>query len=628
MIKDVVKDAEGEKVFFLGNEAIARGAIEAGIDIYATYPGTPSSEISDTLSEACRLLRNKMEFYMEYSTNEKVAFEVAVAASLVGKRGMCAMKHVGVNVAADSLFSFAYMGAKGGFVVVSADDPSLHSSQNEQDNRWYGQAARIPVIEPSNVSEAKELVAKAFEVSEKFELPVMFRTCTRLNHASGIVELGKIPEKKLERIDWERNPLSQVLVPGVARKRKLILLEKIEKVRDYFNSELNEVREGKGTDGVIACGLGYSYVIEALERLNADLHIMKLITPYPPPEKIIEDFVSNLDRVAIVEEVDPFVELHVRAIAKDYGVEVYGKRNGYFPEHYELNLPVVEKGIAKMLGVQAPDYDSVLKRAEKLSSLAPPRPPVFCAGCPHAASFYALKNVSENHGGAALPSDIGCYTLGVNKPFETVDICLCMGGGIGISNGLARVVKNKVVITVGDSTFFHAAIPALIDAVHNGANITLLVLDNSTTAMTGHQPHPGLPSTGCGETGKQVSVEEVARGCGVEFIEVVRPYNIKKMEEVLTRAIEHEGVSVVVARQLCAILWNRQRKIKGIEIRPFEVLDNCNLCLECVSNFACPAIIYDGETVWIDDTQCAACGVCARVCPEDAIKPRKKVEAT
>jgi indolepyruvate ferredoxin oxidoreductase alpha subunit len=626
MIKDVVKDAVGERVFFLGNEAIARGAIEAGIDIYATYPGTPSSEISDTLSEACKFLKNRMEFYMEYSTNEKVAFEVAVSASLVGKRGMCAMKHVGINVAADSLMSFAYMGAKGGFVVVSADDPSLHSSQNEQDNRWYGKSAKIPVIEPPDVSSAKELVKKSFEISEEFGIPVMYRTCTRLNHASGIVELGKIPDKRLERVDWKRDPMSQVLVPGVARKRKLVLLDKIKKVREYFDRNLNETLNTDRKTGVIACGLCYGYVKDALARLDVDLPILKLITPYPIPENLIANFISGLEKVIVVEEGDSFVELHVKAIAKDYGVEIYGKENGYLPEHYELNISIVEQGIAKVLGRNG-DYSSILERSQKISSIAPPRPPVFCPGCPHAASFYAVKKLSDNYN-LSLPSDIGCYTLGVNKPFETVDICLCMGGGIGISNGLSRLVKDKVIVTIGDSTFYHAAIPALVDAVHNNANLTLLVLDNSTTAMTGHQPHPGLPSVGCGEQGKQIPIEEIAKGCGVEFVEVIKPYNIKRMEEVLRQAVEYEGVAVVVARQICAILWNRQRKAKGIEIRPYEVLDNCNLCLECVSNFACPAIIYDGSAVFIDDTQCAGCGVCMKVCPENAIKPRKKVEGS
>ena len=621
MIRDVVRDAPGERVFLLGNEAIARGAIEAGIDVYAAYPGTPSSEIADTLSEACRLLKGRMEFYMEYSVNEKVAFEVAVGASLAGKRGMCGMKHVGLNVAADALFSFAYIGARGGFVCVTADDPSMHSSQNEQDNRWFGKAAKVPVIEPSSVQEAKSYVSKAFEISEKFEVPVLFRTVTRLNHASGIIELGEIPEKKLEKKEWAKNPQSDVLVPAIARRRKLILLEKIRKVKDYFNtSDLNWVEGGDGKTGVIASGVSYRYAREALRRLGEDLPLLKLSTTFPLPEKLIEDFVSGLDRVAVVEELDPYVELHVKAIARDYGVEIYGKENGYFPENYEFNVSVVEKGIARMLGkATVMDYDFLLEKASNASSIAPPRPPVFCPACPHAASFYAIKKVA---GEEAFPSDIGCYTLGVNKPFEAVDITLCMGGGIGVSNGLSRVVKNKIIATAGDSTFFHATIPALINAVYNRANLVYIILDNSTTAMTGHQPHPGMNVKGCGEEPKTVRIEDVVRGIGVDFVEVVNPYNISKMEEVLKKAMEHEGVAVIVARQLCAIIWNRERRKKGIKIRSFEVREGCTRCLECVTSFACPAIIYDGESVWIDEALCAGCGVCTQVCPEKVIKPK------
>ncbi|MBE8539293.1 indolepyruvate ferredoxin oxidoreductase subunit alpha [Geoglobus acetivorans] len=622
MLKEVVLDAPGEKVFLLGNEAIARGAIEAGIDIYSAYPGTPSSEIVDTLSQACRLLKGKMDFYLEYSVNEKVAFEVAVGASLAGKRGMCGMKHVGVNVAADALFSFAYMGARGGFVCISADDPSMHSSQNEQDNRWYGIAAKIPVVEPTSPQEAKDYVGKAFEISEKFGVPVIFRTVTRLNHGSGVVELGKIPEKKLEKAEWKRNPPTDVLVPGNARRQKLVLLEKIEKVREYFEkSELNWIEGGDSDKGVIASGIAYRYTKEALNRLEKDLPLLKLSTTNPLPEKLVEDFISNLDGVAIVEELDPFVEMQVRAIAGEYGVEIYGKKNGHFPMHYEYTVHTVEKGIAMMLDESASVcYDEVIEKAKSANQMAPLRPPVFCPGCPHAASYYAIKEVA---GEEALPSDIGCYTLGVNRPFEAVDITLCMGGGFGISNGLSRVVKNKVIATAGDSTFFHASLPALVNAVYNRANVVFVVLDNSTTAMTGHQPHPGMDVRGCGEEGHRVRIEDVARAVGVEFVEVVNPYNIRKMENAIKSAMEHDGVAVVVARQLCAILWNRERKRKGVRIRPFEVTEDCVKCLKCVSQFACPAIVYDGENVWIDETLCAGCGVCTQICPERAIKPAR-----
>ncbi len=621
MLKDVVKDSPGERVFLLGNEAIARGAIEAGIDVFSAYPGTPSSEITDTLNQACKLLKGRMEYYFEYSVNEKVAFEVAAGASLAGKRGMCAMKHVGINVAADALFSFAYVGARGGFVCVSADDPTMHSSQNEQDNRWYGKAAKVPVIEPTSVQEAKEYVIKAFEFSEKFEIPVIFRTVTRLNHASGIVELGEIPEKRFEKVEWEKKPQVDVLIPANARRRKLVLLEKLRRIEDYFNkSEFNWIEGGDGKDGVIASGVGYRYAREALKRLKADLPLLKISTTYPLPIKLIEDFISQLDRVAVVEELDPYLELHVKALAKDYGVEIFGKENGYFPENYEYNVAVAEKGIAGMLGKSTTlDYDSIVKKASEVSDIAPPRPPVFCPGCPHAASFYAIKEVA---GGEVLPSDIGCYTLGINKPFEAVDITLCMGAGFGTANGLAKVVKNKIVVTAGDSTFFHASIPALINAVYNKANIVFVILDNSTTAMTGHQPHPGLDWRGCGEEAKHVKIEDVVRGIGVDFVEIVNPYNMSKMMNILKDAMEHEGVSVIIARQLCTILWNRERKRKGVRIRPFEITDECVKCLKCVTSFACSAIMYDGKEVWIDSSLCAGCGVCVQVCPEKAIKPK------
>jgi len=621
MLKDVVKDSPGERVFLLGNEAIARGAIEAGIDVFSAYPGTPSSEITDTLNQACKLLKGRMEYYFEYSVNEKVAFEVAAGASMAGKRGMCAMKHVGVNVAADALFSFAYVGAKGGFICVSADDPSMHSSQNEQDNRWYGKAAKVPVIEPTSVQEAKEYVIKAFEFSERFEIPVIFRTVTRLNHASGIVELGEIPEKRFEKVEWEKKPQIDVLIPANARKRKLVLLEKLRRIEDYFNkSEFNWIEDGDGKDGVIASGVSYRYAREALRRLKADLPLLKVSTTYPLPRKLIEDFISQLDRVAIVEELDPYLELHVKALARDYGVEIFGKENGYFPENYEYNVAVAEKGIAGMLGKSTTlDYDSILNKASEVSAIAPPRPPVFCPGCPHAASFYAIKEVA---GEEVLPSDIGCYTLGINKPFEAVDITLCMGAGFGTANGLAKVVKNKIVVTAGDSTFFHASIPALINAVYNKANVVFIILDNLTTAMTGHQPHPGLDWRGCGEEATHVKIEDVVRGIGVDFVEIVNPYNMSKMMNILRDAMEHEGVSVIIARQLCTILWNRERKRKGVRIRPFEITDKCVKCLKCVTSFACSAIMFDRKEVWIDSSLCAGCGVCVQVCPEKAIEPK------
>lgn len=619
MLTDVIRDAEGEKVFLLGNEAIARGAIEAGIDVFAAYPGTPSSEIADILSKACKLLKGKMDFYMEYSANEKVALEVAIGASLAGKRAMATMKHVGVNVAADALFSFAYVGARGGFVLVTADDPSMHSSQNEQDNRWYGKAAKLPVVEPSSVQEAKDYAKICFDLSEKFGLPMILRSYTRLSHASGVVELGKIPEKEFGKVRWEKHPETDVVLPAHARRLKPILLEKLDKIEDYFNkAEMNWIEDGDGDVGVIACGLSYTYTKEALENLDLNLPVLKLSSMHPLPEKLIDRFASQMKAVIVVEEVDPFVELHVRAM----GFTVYGKMNGYMPLNYEYNVGRVEMGIAKALGMKPSiDYEKIAARPQ--AAKAPPRPPVLCPGCPHSASFYAIRKVVNELGNAALPSDIGCYTLGINKPLEGVDITICMGASVGTSNGLAHVLEDKIIATIGDSTFIHAGIPALINAVYNNAKFVLVILDNSTTGMTGHQPHPGTGVRGCGEAGKAVKIENIVRGCGVDFVEVVNPYNIRKMTETLKRALEHEGVAVVIARQPCAILWTRARRREGKKIIPYTVTDDCTLCMECVNTFACPALIYDGERVIIDPSLCVGCAVCAKICPNRAIKPRK-----
>ncbi len=614
MLNDVLK--ESGKAFLLGNEAIARGALEAGIDVFATYPGTPSSEIGDTLSRACETLKGRFDFVMEYSSNEKVAVEVAMAASLAGKRSMAAMKHVGVNVASDVLFSFAYIGARGGFVLVSADDPSMHSSQNEQDNRWYGRAANIPVIEPSSVQEAKDFVKFCFELSEHFNIPVMLRTYTRLSHASGIVELAPLQKKAFEKVEWQKNPARDVILPAHARKMKSELVEKMEKAGNYLSRwDGNWIEDGEGDTGIIACGLSYAYAKEAMERLGVEIPVLKLSSMHPVPEELIEEFASQLKHILVVEEVDPFIELHVRALT---GVEVYGKLNGFLPMSYEYNVAVVERGLARTLGIKPSiDYEAILEKGRELAILAPPRPPVFCPGCPHAATFYAIKKAVKL---AALPGDIGCYTLGANKPFEGVDTCVCMGASTGIACGLSYVVKEPVIATIGDSTFFHAGLPALVNAVYNNHNFVLVILDNSTTGMTGHQPHPGVGERGCGEKGKAVSIENVVRGMGIDFVEVVNPYNLRRTIDAIKRAIEYKGVAVVISRQKCALLLQRERKKGGKKTPKFTVTKNCTLCMECINSFFCPAICFREGKVAIDENLCVGCGVCSRICPEKAIK--------
>ncbi len=611
MLKDVLN--KSGKAFLLGNEAIARGALEAGIDLFSCYPGTPSSEIGDTLSYACKELKN---FVMEYSVNEKVAVEVAAAAAFAGMKSMCAMKHVGVNVASDALFSLAYTGVSGAMVVVTADDPSMHSSQNEQDNRWYGLSMKIPVVEPSSVQEAKEFTKFCFQVSSKYEIPVFLRTYTRLSHASGVVNLSPLPEKEFERKNWIKNPKRYVVLPAHARVLKAELLDKIEKISASFSRwSGNWIEKGDGNFGVIACGLSYAYVKEACEDLSINPHILKISTPNPLPRDLILDFLVEVDRVIVVEEVDPILELQVKALCceEKLNVEVHGK--DLLPSSYEYSVGIVEKAIAKLLNFEIKEVET-----EDVAKIAPPRPPIFCPGCPHSASFYALRKAVEELGvNAAFTGDIGCYTLGINKPYSAVDTCICMGASVGIGCGLSYALKDKVIAVIGDSTFFHTGIPPLINAVHTKRNLTVLILDNSTTGMTGHQPHPGVESYGCGE-GSSVKIEDVVRGCGVEFVEVVNSYSVDKLKDALKRAIEYEGVAVVVSRQKCAILRRREAKAKGKKLKPYRVNEKCNSCLKCIDEFSCPAIFLDGNRVKIDPVLCVSCGVCKRICPEGAIE--------
>jgi len=624
MLKDVLKTS-GE-AFLLGNEAIARGALEANIDLFSCYPGTPSSEIGDTLNFACKKLGN---FVMEYSANEKVAVEVAAAAAFAGKRSMAAMKHVGVNVASDALFSLAYTGVSGAMVVVTADDPSMHSSQNEQDNRWYGLSMKLPVIEPSSVQEAKEFTKFCFDLSSEYEIPVLLRTYTRLSHMSGVVDLSPLPERKPERVSWEvyRNPKKYVVLPAHARKLKTELLEKLKRVEEFLAKwDGNWVESGDGKLGIIACGLSYCYVKEAVNRLGLDASILKISSPNPLPEKLVADFLTDVEKAVVVEEVDPVVELQVRAIAQEekLSVDVHGK--DILPSSYEYSVSVVEKGIARLCGLETSiDYDSVEKRGKELSEIAPPRPPVFCPGCPHSATFYALRRAVEElkEDGvikdAAFTGDIGCYTLGINRPYSAVDTCVCMGASVGIGCGLSYVLKDKVVATIGDSTLFHAGIPPLINAVHTKRDITVVVLDNSTTGMTGHQPHPGTGEFGCGE-GKMIDIEDVVRGTGVEFVEVVNSYNVEKLKDSIKRAITYNGVAVVISRQKCAIVRRREAKRKGKKLKPYRINENCNLCMKCVKEFSCPAIYVENGKPEINPSLCVSCGVCRKICPAEAIE--------
>lgn len=572
----------------MGNEAIARGAVEAGVKVVAAYPGTPSSEIPNTISKIAK----KYGIYFEWSTNEKVAYEVAFAGAVTGLRSMVTMKHVGLNVASDAFMASAEVGVEGGYVVVSADDPSLHSSQNEQDNRYYARLANIPCIEPGSPQEAKDYTIKAFEISEQYKMPVMLRTTTRVNHTRGDVELGDI--LSLERTPkFEKNPRRYVTVPTNAR----VLRENIIKKMDSFKSDLDTI-EGKGSLGVIASGIAYNYVKETLLLLDVEAEIYKVAVTHPLSNAII-DFLNRHDDVIVVEELEPIVETEVRSMAQkeNIPVTIYGK--DIVPRAFELNTTRVANAFRKYKNLP-------LEEVREFD--IPARPPILCPGCPHRASFYAIRKAAPK---GIYPSGIGCYTLGFVPPLSAVDSCLCMGASIGFSCGLSEFVSDKIICTIGDSSFFHAGIPPLLDAVYNKHTFVVMILDNETTAMTGHQPHPGTGITGMGESVRKIYPEKLTEAMGIKT-DVVDPHDVKRTIEVLKEAVKSDELRVVIARRKCIFLEGAERK------NPYVVTDECTGCRLCLNQLGCPAIEFvEGKAV-INEL-CNGCGVCAQICPSNAI---------
>ncbi|RLF46413.1 MAG: indolepyruvate ferredoxin oxidoreductase subunit alpha [Thermoplasmata archaeon] len=605
-----------DKALLLGNEAIVRGAIEAGIDVATTYPGTPSSEIADTFSKIARYYKSKGQepgFYFQYSTNEKVAVEVAAAAAVSGLRALTCMKHVGLNVASDAFMTYMYVGCKGGHIIVTADDPSCHSSQNEQDNRYYAKFGNAPMLEPSNPHEAKEMVIEAFEISEELSLPILFRMTTRTSHIRGPVELGKINLKK-KRGKFEKNPL-MVTVPEVARKLHPVLLEKMERAeRISEKSKFNFVEELGDKTGIITSGAPYNYVKEVVQELGIKCRILKLGMTNPMPRKMCIDFLKECDRVIVVEELEPFLEEQLKAMAYEEGIDtkIYGKGYGELSRLYEYDMDIVESTLRKFFGLKEK------KEIKEPSVHAPPRPPVMCPGCPHRATYYAIKQVAPE--GTIYPTDIGCYTLGKAPPLEMADFLLCMGSNVGTACGFSYATDQKVISFMGDSTFFHAGLPGIVNAVHHNHDCVIAVLDNRTTAMTGHQPHPGTEYDGMGNEAIMLKVEDVVKGLGVQHIEVVNPNNLKKTMEAFKRALNYKGTSVVVSKAPCALILP-----KSVTEGSFEIdQEKCTKCNVCIEKFGCPAFYRDGDQIKIDETLCNGCGVCTQVCEANAIRRRKK----
>jgi indolepyruvate ferredoxin oxidoreductase alpha subunit len=612
----LLTDNPGEKMVLLGNEAIARGAIEAGVAFTSTYPGTPSSEISTNFFQ----MSQECDLYFEYSTNEKVSMEVAAAAANCGVRSMCVMKHVGVNVAADALMTLAYVGVKAGMVILSADDPFMFSSQNEQDNRYYAKLSGLPMIEPSSVAEAKELIPYAFDLSEKLQEPVIFRTTTRINHSTGVVTLGKISARQ-PKGEFTKDPLNLVTVPAVARNLHVKLLKNWDAAQQLAEeSECNKI-SGKGKWGIICNGVSYSYVKDAIKELDLAnrCRVLRIGFSHPLPPKLIKDFLKGSEKILIIEEGEPYMEEAVKAFAQEEGLTlpIKGKAEDLFTRLYEYNPSQVRQCIASYFGIQHSTPDVV-----DLSDVPPipQRPPTLCAGCSHRATYYEIKKAAEGQA-TIYPTDIGCYTLGLLPPLSSADFLICMGSSVGSSGGFAQVTDKKVIAFIGDSTFFHSGIPGLVNAVYNNHNFTLVILDNGTTAMTGHQPHPGVDMKKLNLDGYgKVSIEAVVRAIGVENVTVIKPYKVKKSIETIKAAINYDGISVIISEETCALYANALKLPKR---KPFRVGEKCKDHKDCISNLACPAFYIWEDRVKIDPNLCTGCAVCAQICPENAILPVK-----
>ncbi|MCF0248060.1 MAG: indolepyruvate ferredoxin oxidoreductase subunit alpha [Synergistes sp.] len=586
----------------MGNEAIALGAIAAGVKVAAGYPGTPSTEIIETL---IALHRPGVE--VQWSTNEKAALEVAAGAAYSGARTLCTMKQVGLNVASDPLMSLAYIGVKGGMVLAVADDPGPWSSQTEQDTRGFAKHANLPVFDPSSPEEAYEMIQAAYDLSEKFSLPVFLRPTTRVCHASADVDLRE-PDPVHEGEGFEKRP-EWCIFPGLSYRRHGELeIKQNEIAREYDKLPFNRIEGSKDSRiGVAVSGISYLYLKEALAELGSDVKIYKIGNPYPLPEETTRKFLESVDSVLVIEELDPVVEEQL-LIAANGRIPIYGKRTGNTSWNGEYSCESVKSALGKYLGVDEPESSD-----EALPPL-PVRPPVLCAGCPHRASFYEAKVASKDYPKAVYCGDIGCYTLGNAAPLFMTDTCLCMGAGITIAQGIKLAEPGtKCLAFIGDSTFFHTGIPGIINAVYQGTDVTVIVLDNHTTAMTGHQPHPGTGRRALGEEAEAIDIETILRGCGVKHIAAVDPFDYERSVAAMKEAIEYPGPSAVIAKAPCIANIKKPDTV-------YRVNDKCIKCGRCIREIGCPAITPDeaGRAV-INESLCTGCGLCANVCPVKAI---------
>lgn len=611
----LLNGARGERHLLLGNEAIVRGALEAGVHMVCCYPGTPSSEVPDTF----RHIGGEGRYTLEYSVNEKVALEVAAGAALGGALSLVTMKHVGLNVAADPLFTSVYTGLPGGMVVLTADDPGCHSSQNEQDNRFYARFAMLPCFEPVSAQEAKDMTREAFFVARGLQQPVMLRTTTRVNHLRGPVDFGDVPEAQ-PLVEFRRDPGRFVPVPAVARARHAALKDILEKAREIAEkSPFNTVREsGEGARmGVIASGVARNYLADALEGngWRERVRVLELGMTWPLPTALLENFLRGCDSVLVLEEGEPLLEQDVRALVQERGLatNIHGK-DGQLTEQGEYSVAQVRCRLADWLGESAPAVES-----PGVDASLPGRPPNLCAGCSHRAVYYAARQVFGDD--AWYSSDIGCYTLGLLPPLRTADFLFCMGSSISGGSGFARATGRTTVGFVGDSTFFHSGMTGLANAVFNRHNIILVILDNGTTAMTGHQPNPGMVQDVLGSMSRHLDIEAIVRGLGVEKCVKVRAFNLKAVTAALEDMKAADGVRVLIAEEPCVLYARRQLKKSRLQVA--EVAQQGAEALRCLEQLACPAFVRRGDDLAVDATLCTGCMVCLQVAPT-AFRARKR----
>jgi indolepyruvate ferredoxin oxidoreductase alpha subunit len=593
-----------------GNEAVARGMWESGVVVASAYPGTPSTEILENYARFPNV-------YAEWAPNEKVALDVAIGAAYAGRRGMAIMKHVGLNVAADSFMYASMTGLEAGLVIVTADDPAMHSSQNEQDNRTYARFGRVPCLEPSDSQEAKDMVGTAFELSERFDTPVLLRLTTRICHSASAVELGEQTLPSLEPKPFPRNPSKYVMVPGNAVKRHPVIEQRIRDIAAYAETfPGNRLEPGHHSLGIITCGVAYQYAKEVFPRAS----ILRLGMSWPLPEQMIRRFAKSVKRLIVIEELDPFIEEAVRLM----GIPLEGK--SIFPITGEFDPRVVRESAvsARLLPATAS-----IPLANVQVGLLPGRPPVLCAGCPHRSTFYILNKLK-----VPVNGDIGCYTLGLIPPLSAIHTCGCMGAGIGVAHGAARAGSPEHhVAVIGDSTFFHSGIPPLINAVYNQSPIVTVILDNRVTGMTGHQENPGTGRTLLGKETVVVELEPLVKACGVQHVQTVPAYDVKAIERVLKEFIKLDEPSVLIAVEPCALLPEVRKRWVPLEVKAVK----CNGCTLCF-RIGCPAILKSEELdqksqrpkAQIDAGMCTGCEVCAEICPRDAIpfRPVKLEETT